>query len=250
MRLNGKIVLVTGGGRGIRLEFIRQLTALGNTVIIAGRNEATLKTAAQETGVEPMPGDVTSAKDQERWIGKIAARHCRIDLLINNAGIPLQNYFASDPDTLDKIGHEIATNAVAPLTLTRRALPLLKGRDEPAVLFISSATAFVAAAVTQVYSGTKSLLHHSAQTLRHQLAPLGITLFEAMPPVVDTDMGAGFKSNNFKKMVPENLVRNILKDLRDGQPEMLLSEARQVKWLSRITPSFAFRQFSKTGFIE
>jgi hypothetical protein len=63
-------------------------------------------------------------------------------------------------------------------------------------------------------------------------------------------MGPGFKSNNFKKMVPEDLVRNILKDLRDGQPEMLLSEARQVKWLSRITPSFAFRQFSKTGFIE
>ncbi|MEM1040794.1 MAG: SDR family NAD(P)-dependent oxidoreductase [Pseudomonadota bacterium] len=248
MKLNDKIILVTGGGRGIGLEFARQLTALGNTVIITGRKAATLETAAQETGAEPMPGDVTSAEDQKRWIEEIKSRHGRIDLLINNAGILLAYDFASDPDTLDKIEREIATNSVAPLTLTRRALPLLESSDEPAVLYISSAAAFVAAAATPVYSGTKSLLHHSAQALRHQLAPQGITVFEAMPPVVDTDMGAGLKSDNFKKMAPDNLVRGILQGLRDDQPEMLLGQARQVKWLSRIAPGFAFRQFSKTEF--
>jgi short-subunit dehydrogenase involved in D-alanine esterification of teichoic acids len=246
--LTSKIVLVTGGGRGIGLEFNRQLAALGNTVIITGRNKATLETAAKETGAEPMPGDVTSAKDQERWIEEIGARHGRIDLLINNAGILLPYDFASDPDTLGKIEREIATNAIAPLTLTRRALPLLKASDAPAVLFIGSAAAFVAAAPTPVYSGTKSLLHHSAQALRHQLAPLGISIFEAMPPVVDTEMGAGLKSDNFKKMAPGDLVRLILKGLRRNQPEMLLGQARQVKWLSRIAPGFAFRQFSKTEF--
>lgn len=248
MKLNGKIILVTGGGRGIGLEFSRQLAALGNTVIITGRNKATLETAAQETGAEPLPGDVTSAQDQDRWIEEIRARHGRIDLLINNAGILLPYDFASDADTLEKIEREIATNSVAPLTLTRRALPLLKVGDAPAVLFISSAAAFVAAAATPVYSGTKSLLHHSAQALRHQLAPLGIKIFEAMPPVVDTDMGAGLKSDNFKKMAPDKLVRGILKGLRENQQEMLLGQARQVKWLSRIAPGFAFRQFSKTEF--
>ncbi|MEO1455881.1 MAG: SDR family NAD(P)-dependent oxidoreductase [Pseudomonadota bacterium] len=248
VKLNGKTVLVTGGGRGIGLEFTRQLTALGNTVIMTGRNEATLEAAAQETGAEPMPGDVMSAKDQDRWIEEIKARHGRIDFLINNAGILLPYDFASDPDTLDKLEREIATNAAAPLTLTRRALPLLKISDAPAVLFISSAAAFVATAATPVYSGTKSLLHHSAQALRHQLAPLGISVFEAMPPVVDTDMGAGLKSDNFKKMAPEDLVRGILQGLRDDRPELLMGQARQVKWLSRIAPGFAFRQFSKTEF--
>lgn len=248
MKLNEKIVLVTGGGRGIGLEFTRQFIALGNTVIMTGRNEATLAAAAQETGAEPMPGDVTSAKDQERWIETIKSRHGRIDLLINNAGILLPYDFASDPDTLDKIEREIATNSVAPLTLTRRALPLLQSSDEPAVLFISSAAAFVAAAAMPVYTGTKSLLHHSAQALRHQLAPRGVAVFEAMPPVVDTDMGDGLKSDNFKKMAPEDLVRGILRGLRDDQPEILLGQAKQVKWLSRIAPGFAFRQFSKTEF--
>jgi len=248
MKLNGKIILVTGGGRGIGLEFTRQLAALGNTVIITGRNKATLEAAAQDTGAEPMPGDVTSAQDQDRWIEEIRARHGRIDLLINNAGILLPYDFASDADTIEKIEREIATNSVAPLTLTRRALPLLKMGDAPAVLFISSAAAFVAAAATPVYSGTKSLLHHSAQALRHQLVPLGITVFEAMPPVVDTDMGAGLKSDNFKKMAPDKLVRGILKGLRENQQEMLLGQARQVKWLSRIAPGFAFRQFTKTEF--
>ena len=134
MILSEKIVLVTGGGRGIGFEFTRQLSALGNTVIMTGRNEATLAIAAQETGAEPMSGDVTSASDQERWVETITKRHGRIDLLINNAGILLPYDFASDPDTLDKIEREIATNAIAPLTLTRRALPLLKVSGEPAVL--------------------------------------------------------------------------------------------------------------------
>lgn len=101
---------------------------------MTGRNEATLAIAAQETGAEPMSGDVTSASDQERWVETITKRHGRIDLLINNAGILLPYDFASDPDTLDKIEREIATNAIAPLTLTRRALPLLKVSGEPAVL--------------------------------------------------------------------------------------------------------------------
>lgn len=248
MELKDKIILVTGGGRGIGLEFTRQLSALGNTVIITGRNEGSLEAAAEETGADPMVGDVTSAEDQDRWIAKIKARHGRIDLLINNAGILLPYDFASDPDTLDKIEREIATNSVAPLTLTKRALPLLKQSDEPGVLFISSAAAFVSAAPTPVYSGSKSLAHHAAQALRHQLAPIGIAVFEAMPPVVDTDMGDGLKSDNFRKMAPKDLVRGILKGLRDNQPEMLLGQAKQVKWLSRIAPGFAFRQFSKTEF--
>ncbi len=246
--LTDKTVLITGGGRGIGLELTRQLAALGNTVIITGRNAATLDTAARDTGAEAIQGDVTRAEDQDRWIETVKARHGRLDLLINNAGILLAYDFASDPDTLDKIAREIATNATAPLTLTHRALPLLGKSAEPGIVFISSAAAFVTAAPTPVYSGTKSLLHHAAQALRHQLAPQGISVFEVMPPVVDTDMGDGLKSDNFKKMAPKDLVNGILKGLRAGQSEMLMGQARQVRWLSRIAPAYAFRQFSKTEF--
>ncbi|MCB1449243.1 MAG: SDR family NAD(P)-dependent oxidoreductase [Nitratireductor sp.] len=248
MELTSKIIFVTGGGSGIGLELTRQLAALGNTVIICGRDAAKLAEAERETGAQAIVGDVTRGQDQERILSDIEAQHGRLDLLINNAGIFLAYDFSSDPDTLHKIESEIAINAVAPLTLTRRALPLLEKSVQPGVLFIGSGIAFVAAPGTPVYSGTKALIHHVAQTLRHQLQPHGITVFEALPPVVDTDMATVLKSDNFKKMKPADLVRDILEGLRRNQTEMLLGQSRQIKWMSRIAPAFLFRQFAKTEF--
>jgi uncharacterized oxidoreductase len=246
--LTSKIILVTGGGSGIGLELTRQLVALGNTVIICGRDagqacrgRAPDRGAGDRRGCDGCGGSgADPVRDQ--------AQHGRLDLLINNAGIFLAYDFRNDPDTLQKIENEIAINATAPLTLTRRALPLLEKSAQPGVLFIGSGIAFVASPGTPVYSGTKALIHHCAQTLRHQLQPHGITVFEALPPVVDTDMAKVLKSGNFKKMKPADLVRGILDGLRRNQTEMLLGQSSQIKWMSRIAPAFLFRQFAKTEF--
>lgn len=246
--LTSKIILATGGGSGIGLELARQLVALGNTVIICGRDSEKLTAAAQTTGAQAIAGDVTRGDDQDRILSDIQAQHGRLDLLINNAGIFLAYDFREDPDALHKIESEIAINAAAPLTLMRRALPLLERSAQPGVLFVGSGVAFVASPGTPVYSGTKALIHHCAQTLRHQLQPHGITVFEALPPVVDTDMATVLKSDNFKKMKPADLVRDILIGLRRDQTEMLLGQSRQIKLLSRIAPAFLFRQFAKTEF--
>jgi uncharacterized oxidoreductase len=246
--LKSKIILVTGGGSGIGLELARQLVALGNTVVICGRDEARLAEAARLTGAQPIAGDVTVADDQDRILSDIRTRHGRLDLLVNNAGIFLAYDFKDDPDALRKIEGEIAINATAPLTLTRRALPLLEDSPQPGILFIGSGVAFVASPGTPVYSGTKALIHHCAQTLRHQLKPHGITVFEAMPPVVDTDMAKILKSDSFKKMKPADLVREILDGLRRNRTEMLLGQSRQIMLMSRIAPTFLFHQFAKTEF--
>lgn len=248
MNLTSMIILVTGGGSGIGFELTRQLVALGNTVIICGRDADKLAEAARVTGAQAIAGDVTRSDDQDRILADIQAQHGQLDLLINNAGIFLAYDFWNDPETLQKIEREIAINAIAPLTLTRRALPLLEKSTQPGVLFIGSGIAFVASPGTPVYSGTKALIHHCAQTLRHQLQPHGITVFEAMPPVVDTDMAKVLKSGNFKIMKPADLVRDILDGLRRNQTEMLLGQSHQIKWMSRIAPALLFRQFAKTEF--
>jgi len=248
MDMTSRIILVTGGGSGIGLELTRQLVALDNTVFICGRDATRLEEAAAATGAVPITGDVTNTNDQERILSTIREQHGRLDILINNAGIFLAYDFRSDPDALQKIESEIAINATAPLTLTWRALPLLEASAQPAVLFIGSGIAFVASPGTPIYSGTKALIHHCAQTLRHQLQPHGITVFEALPPVVDTDMAKVLKSKNFRKMKPADLVRDILEGMRRNQTEMLLGQSRQIKLMSRIAPAFLFRQFAKTEF--
>lgn len=246
--LTSKTILITGGGSGIGLELARQFVELGNTVVICGRDEGRLADAARQTGAQAIAGDVTVAEDQERILSGIQAQHGKLDMLINNAGVFLAYDFKDDPETMHKIESEIAINATAPLTLTRRALPLLERSAQPAVVFIGSGIAFVASPGTPVYSGTKALIHHCAQTLRHQLHPHGIKVFEAMPPVVDTDMAKVLKSENFKKMKPTDLVREIIAGLRSNQTEMLLGQSSQIKWMSRIAPAFLFRQFAKTEF--
>jgi uncharacterized oxidoreductase len=246
MDLTDAIVLVTGGGSGIGLELSRQLTARGNTVVVCGRNAEKLKSVADIHGFHAISGDVTVAADQERILGAIEASHGRLDLLINNAGVFGVYDFATDPDTLTRIETEIAINATAPLTLTSRALPLLKKSRQPAVLFIGSGIAFVPFPSTPVYSGTKALIHHVSQTLREQFRPYGIAVFEAMPPVVDTDMAKVMTSNAFRKMKPEDLVHAILDGLDKDRLEIVIGQSKQIKLMSRLAPRFIFRQFAKT----
>ncbi|MEM6636718.1 MAG: SDR family NAD(P)-dependent oxidoreductase [Pseudomonadota bacterium] len=248
MQLKDLIVIATGGGSGIGLELSKQLAALGNTVFICGRRKETLDAAAEMHGLHPIVGDVTNHEDQMRILASVSEVHGRLDLLINNAGV-FGNYdFGADVDVVGMIETEISINAVAPLTFTKRAMPLLQIGEAAAVLFIGSGVAYVPVAGTPVYSGTKALIHHAAKALRHQLEPRGISVFEALPPVVDTDMGRALKSKNLKVMQPEDLVTQILGGMRDGKREIILGQSKQLRLMSRLAPEFIFRQMAKTEF--
>jgi uncharacterized oxidoreductase len=64
----------------------RQLVALGNTVIICGRDADKLAEAARQTGAQAIAGDVTVAEDQERILSEIQAQHGRLDLSDQQCG--------------------------------------------------------------------------------------------------------------------------------------------------------------------
>lgn len=243
------ISLVTGGGSGIGLELSRQLKALGSTVYICGRRCETLKTAAEAHGLHPIAADVTVAGDQERILDEISSAQGHLDLLVNNAGIFGAYDFAAEEDAVDRIETEIGINAIAPLALAKRALPLLSGSRAPAILFIGSGVAYVPVAGTPVYSGTKALQHHAAMALRYQLAPKGIAVYEALPPVVDTDMGKVMKPKNLKVMQPQDLVSQILEGMRRSQSESVIGQSKQLRLMSRLAPALIFREMARTEFL-
>ncbi|MEL6118783.1 MAG: SDR family NAD(P)-dependent oxidoreductase [Pseudomonadota bacterium] len=248
MLLKDQIVLVTGGGSGIGLELSKQLAALGNTMFICGRNVEKLKAAEKAYGLKVVPADVTFAEDQQAVLKAIETAHGRLDLLINNAGVLLAYDFASQEDAVSRIESEIGINAIAPVTLAKRALPLLSLSQAPAILFVGSGSAYVPVAGAPVYSGTKAFIHHTAQGLRHQLKDVGISVFEVLPPVIATDMGNSMKSKNLKVMEPADLVSDILKGLASDNLEMVPGQSRQLRLLSRIMPGYLFRQIAKTRF--
>ncbi|MEM1053811.1 MAG: SDR family NAD(P)-dependent oxidoreductase, partial [Pseudomonadota bacterium] len=150
-----------------------------------------------------------------------------------------------DPDTVGRIQEEVTINAIAPLTVTKHALPQLLQSEEPTNLFVGSGVAFVPVVGTPVYSGTKSFLHQAAKALRHQLNPLGVSVFEGPPPVVATDMGNILASDTLKVMIPEDLVAQVWNELRKNRFEMVLGQSKMLRIMSRLAPEFIFREMAK-----
>ena len=89
-----KIAWVTGGGTGIGKAGAQSLLADGWTVIISGRRAEVLNAVVKELGaggkpIEAMPLDVSNAADARKVADAILAKHGRIDLLVNSAGVNL-----------------------------------------------------------------------------------------------------------------------------------------------------------------
>ena len=121
-----KTILVTGATDGIGLETARMLVSLGHMVLLHGRNLAKLenveKTLSTSNGqVESYMADLSRMADVEALAKAVAAKHTKLDVLINNAGI----YNAPDPVTQDGLDVRFAVNAIAPYLLTQRLMPLM-----------------------------------------------------------------------------------------------------------------------------
>lgn len=245
MELKNKIVLVTGGGSGIGMEIAARFADMGNTVIICGRDETKLAVAADTTGARTIQCDVTDPEQCKAMLDTIAREHSRLDILVNCAGVMFIYDFADDPGTAEKILTEIEVNAIAPLRLTHLALPLLAHGSGAAVVFVSSGLAYSPFAGTPVYSGTKALIHHSANSLRHQFRQRGIKVFELLPPITDTPMAEGVDTGGFKKSSPADVVDELFDGLKRDRYEIAAGASKMLRIMSRMAPGFLFSQMTK-----
>ncbi len=126
--MSGKVILVTGSTDGIGFEAAKKLVALGHTVLLHGRNRDKLAAAEQSLTatagggrVECFTADLSRLAEVESLATAVAARHDRLDALVNNAGV----YKAPNTRTPDDLDVRFAVNAIAPYLLTRRLLPII-----------------------------------------------------------------------------------------------------------------------------
>jgi uncharacterized oxidoreductase len=232
MRLEGKKILITGGGSGIGLELARRL-AQTNTVVIAGRDESKLEVARTEMpALRTRRLDVTSEEDAQRAIEWISAELGGLDLLVNSAGVIGGNTL-SDPGAA-----EVETNLIGPIRLTRLALPLLETASEGGVMFMSSAVALTAVPGLAVYAATKAALHSLARSLRAELADKRIRVFEVLPPVVDTEFARNLE---VPKIPPAVVVDAIVAGLERDREEIRIARVKQLALLARVSPRLADR---------
>jgi uncharacterized oxidoreductase len=245
MKVKDNTVLITGGTAGIGLAIAQALDALGNKVIITGRDEIKLKKAVSglKNGIA-IVSDVTKIEDSERLIDMVIKKFPGLNMLINNAGRAVV-YKLDDRDAFaeEKAADEMETNYFAIIRLCEALIPLLKSKQEAAIINVSSISAFVPSHVLPTYSASKAALHSYTQSLRVTLSrSSNIKVVELMPPLVDTDFSSGIGGE--KGIKPAMVAVDLLNGLEKDIEEIHVGDTAILYKLNKISPREALQRMN------
>jgi NAD(P)-dependent dehydrogenase (short-subunit alcohol dehydrogenase family) len=193
---NGKVVLLTGGNRGIGREIVRQLARRGFRVTIGARDEASGRQAADEVRAEGgaasfLPLDVSDSAGVRAAAAAFAGHADRLDVLINNAGV----YPDKGVDILtaprDLFVRTFQTNTFGPVEVTQAFLPYLRKSPAARVINVSSGYGHLDGLSPGVptYCLSKLALNGVTLMLSQALRPDGIAVNSMCPGWVRTEMG-------------------------------------------------------------
>ena len=232
MKMSDNTILITGGATGIGFSMAKYFHERGNTVIICGRRGDRLAQASEELqGIHTIKCDVADPDDRNRLFQYIRDNFPEINILINNAGIQHDIDLTKGASDMDNGINEIRINLEAPIYLSALFTPLLSGKDNAAIVNVSSGLAFMAehavAAGMPVYCATKAGLHTFTIAQRRQLAPLNIRVIEIIPPMVESKLNIeGRKKRNMLKsphmISPDEFVEKALAKMEQGIDEIRL----------------------------
>jgi meso-butanediol dehydrogenase / (S,S)-butanediol dehydrogenase / diacetyl reductase len=167
-----KVIVITGAGVGLGRALARRFAADGESVVLLGRTLAKVEAAAENIGERAMAVacDVGSPDSVRAAFAAIAARHPRIDVLINNAALfePFLIAEASDAQLLDIIG----TNLTGPMLCARAAIPMMGSGGH--IINVSSESVGMVFPHLVVYQSSKAGLERFSEGLHHELEPSGI----------------------------------------------------------------------------
>jgi uncharacterized oxidoreductase len=233
LKLSGHTILITGGATGIGLALAQRLAGEGNQVIICGRSEAALEKAKAEfPALVTRVCDVADTGSRRSMVKWLKADHPTLNVVINNAGIQVRRDFTADP-AIDTLDQEVAINLTAPIHLIAELLPTLRQQDEAFVINVSSGLAFSPMADVPVYCSTKAAIHSFTLSLRHQLKATRVRVIEVAPPIVDTGLGGGTRSEGAasRMMVTPEDFAEALKQLAEGRNEILVGISAKTREL-------------------
>jgi NADP-dependent 3-hydroxy acid dehydrogenase YdfG len=218
--LSGRRVLVTGASSGIGAEVCRSIVACGGSVAMVGRREQRLAELHDELGERAVPitCDVTDTAALEAAVDDSVVQLGGLDGLVAVAGRSMVGTLASG--TPERWRAIFDLNLLAPLASTRFAVEKFATEGRRDVVLIGSCAGLLSMPGTGIYSASKRGLQAAFETMRLELAPLGINTSIVMPGMFETE-GLTMEGVEFDGDIPANDFPILVPDAVPADPAIL-----------------------------
>jgi len=203
--LKDKVVIVTGGTRGIGYETVRGFLLNGAKVALLGSREESvnkaLKQLNEENAAYPVLGyypDLQSESEVKKMLEDVNAQFGSVDILVNNAGVSdaKSMYDYDDQHFMDVL----KINVDAVFRLTRLCAPMMKEKGKGAIVNTSSMVSLYAQRSGSAYPTSKFAVNGMTKALARELGKDGIRVNAVAPGITETDMVKALDQNIIKAM--------------------------------------------------
>lgn len=217
-----KVVVVTGGSRGIGAEIVKFLAKLGYKVVLNyNKSESYAQDVKKElNNVEIFKADVSKKEEANALIDFAIKKYGKIDVLINNAGIAQTKLFTEITD--EDWNNIIGTNLNSAFYCSREAVKNMIHNKSGLIINISSIWGITGASCEVAYSTSKAAINGFTKALAKELGPSNIRVNAIAPGIINTEMNSYLSEDEIKNIKEEIPLEKI------GDP---VDIAKCVKWL-------------------
>src|SRR5215472_15168729 len=268
--LSSGVAVVTGAASGIGRALAQRLAAAGSALAIADLDEAGLQATAQSLAKTSLAKtsapatthvvDVANEESVKSFAADVRARHGRVTLLINNAGVALHGNF--EEISLDDLRWVMNINFWGTVSGVKYFLPMLKLEPRAHIVNLSSVFGLIAPAGQAAYSASKFAVRGFTEALRHELAPTNVGVSCVHPGGIRTSIAnrarvgsataPGKREESIKRFeklartTPEKAAAVILQGVERREPRILIGiDAYQVDILQRLRPAMYWKSLAR-----
>ncbi|GAA0366739.1 SDR family oxidoreductase [Alkalibacterium iburiense] len=204
MKVNGKVIVVTGGGAGMGRALVLELLKRGAQVATLDINEENLLETARlaadyKDKLSTYVVDITSREAIESLVDQVKEKHGAVDGIINNAGV-IQPFIDVNDLGYDKVEQVMNINFYGTLYMVKSFLPELLKRPEAHILNVASMGGFLPVPGQSIYGASKAAVKLMTEGLHSELMDTNVGVTIAFPGAIKTDI---MKNSQVEREVSE-----------------------------------------------
>ncbi|MBF6242703.1 MULTISPECIES: SDR family oxidoreductase [Nocardia] len=210
-KINGKVVVITGGARGIGLATATRLQQLGAKIAIGDVDETAVKQSGTDHDFDHYGRvDVTDQQSFSSFLDEVERALGPIDVLINNAGIMPTGKVVDEPDALTR--RIIDINVYGVILGSKLALARMLPRRGGHIINIASLAGETHIPGLATYNATKHAVLGFTDTLREEYRDTGVSFSSVLPTLTNTELGSGVSAPKLMRPAePEEIAEAIAK---------------------------------------